>query len=133
MEEFCAYYKSTWIARRGGGDALFKPLLWNQFETIKSGGAETNNQLEAYNKKFNSLAGQKTNVWDILKLVKMQEADTRRGFLANAVGQDLHANTGRRMSSLDSKGRIKFLVDHFDTTPNKEYILMLAHDLQKAG
>jgi len=132
LELFGLYVMNTWIERRNGKDPLYKPEVWNQFETVKEGGPETNNQLESYNRTFNNLAGNKPNVWSMLSLVKSQEADTRRCFLSNAVGRDLTSNSGRRQASKDAKERIKWLIDHFRTTPEKEYILTMAHELMKS-
>ena len=58
----------------------------------------------------------------MLSLVKSQEADTRRCFLSNAVVRDLTANNGRRQATKGAKEQIKWLIDHFRTMPEKEYI-----------
>ena len=76
IQAFVVYFRKTWIERRGGNSALFAPNLWNQYETILQGGPQTNNMLESYNRTLNSLVGAKTNVWDFLKLVISQEANT---------------------------------------------------------
>ena len=59
-----------------------------------------------------------------------QEANARRSFLSNAVGQDTSTNTGRKERSLDGRTRIKFLLGGYDTMSKKDLILMLAHDMQ---
>ena len=73
--------------------------------------------IESYNRTINSLVGAKTNVWDFLKLVKSQEANTQRVFLSNSVGQYIHGNTGRKQSALDNIQRIKFRVARASTPP----------------
>ena len=55
-----------------------------------------------------------------------------KNHLSNAVGRDLTSNSGRRQASKDAKERIKWLIDHFRTTPEKEYILTMAHELMKS-
>ena len=102
-------------------------------KTILQRGPQTNNLLESYNRKINSLVGAKTHVWDFLKLVRSQEANTRRVFLSNSVGQDIHVNTGRKQVALDNIQRIKFLVTSFNTTPPQEYIQMIGHELQRGN
>ena len=72
---------------------------------------------ESYNRTINILVGAKTNVWDFLKLVRSQEANTRRVFRSNSVGQDIHVNTGRKQAALDNIQKIKFFVTSFNTTP----------------
>ena len=52
---------------------------------------------------------------------------TRKG-TNELVGHD----SGRRQASKDAKERIKWLIDHFRTTPEKEYILTMAHELMKS-
>ena len=133
IQAFVVYFRKTWIERRGGNSALFAPNLWNQYETILQGGPQTNNMLESYNRTLNSLVGAKTNVWDFLKLVISQEANTRRVFLSNSVGQDLRGNTGRKQAALDNIQRIKYLVTSFNTTPPQEYIQMIGHELQRGS
>ena len=66
-----------------------------------------------------------------MKLYRKRDGEARRNFLSNAMGQDLHHNTGSRQRSLDAYERIKFIVDGFDSMPIKDYISILATDLQK--
>ena len=79
---------------------------------------------------WNSIVGHKSNVWSIQELFKKQEAEARRLFLSNATGHDMHANSGRKQKSLDSRQRIKFVVEAFETMPPSNYISTIAHDLQ---
>ena len=88
------YYTNTWIIRRNKKDPLFKPKLWNHYDTVKNDGIETNNMLESNNKTWNSLVGQRPNVWHIQENFIKQDAEARRSFLSNAVGQDMRTNTG---------------------------------------
>ena len=37
INAFGSYYKTTWIEKRGGRGALFKPELWNQYATVLEG------------------------------------------------------------------------------------------------
>ncbi len=66
---------------------------------------------------INSLVGAKTNVWDFLKIVKSQEANTRRVFLSSSVGQYIRGNTGRKQAALDNIQKIKFCVTSASTPP----------------
>ena len=43
-----------------------------------------------------------------------QDAETRRVYLSNTVGQDMTTNIGRKQRSLDARERLKFVVDAFD-------------------
>lgn len=88
LKSFGKYYESTWIERRNR-PAMFEPALRNHYETILTGGPQTNNMLESYNRTWNGLAGSKPNVWGALELFVSQEAETRRKFLSNSVGQDM--------------------------------------------
>ena len=78
-------------------------------------GIQTNNHLESYNRTWNRLAGKDSNIWAIQELFVKQEANARRSFLSNAVGQDTSANTGRKERSLDGRTRIEFLLGGYDT------------------
>ena len=88
--------------------------------------------VEAFNRTWNSLAGLAPNVWRIQELFVKAEADARRSFMSNSVGQDMNTNSGRRQKSMDARQRIKFLAEHFRTTPPSEYLQMVAHEIQKA-
>ena len=112
-----------------GNGLMMTKLKTIEKEVIEKYGAV--NQLESFNMTFKNMAGKKPNVWSKLSLVKSQEADTRRSFLSNAVGKDLCDNTGRRQKTKDSKERIKWLIDHFSSTPDQEYILTMAHEIMK--
>lgn len=131
LNSFGNYYLTTWIERRNR-PALFNPELWNHYTTILNDGTQTNNMLESFNRTWNSLAGSKPNVWGILELFVSQEADTRRKFLSNSVGQDMRTNTGKKQRSMNSRDRLKFLVQAFDTIPRPEYLQQIAHELQRA-
>ena len=74
---------------------------------------QTNSLLESFNRTWNSLAGSKPNVWGILEMFGSQEAETRRKFLANSVGQDMQTNTGKKQRSMNSRDRLMFLVQAF--------------------
>ena len=37
INAFGSYYRTTWIEKRGGRGALFKPELWNQYTTVLEG------------------------------------------------------------------------------------------------
>ena len=95
--------------------ALFEPKTWNHYESVLSGDLETNNMLESHNRTWNSIVGHKSNVWSIQELFKKQEAEARRSFLSNVTGHDMHANSGRKQRSLDSRQRIKFVFEAFET------------------
>ena len=131
LDDFGIYFSNTWINRRNGRPPLFKPALWNHYRSVKEGELQTNNMLESHNRTWNSLVGQSPNVWHIQDLFIKQDAEARRVFLSNSVGQDLHINTGRKQRSLDAAGRIKFVVDAYDSMSRKDYISTLAHDRQK--
>ena len=87
--------------------------------------------LESNNKTWNSLVGQRPNVWHIQENFIKQDAEARRSFLSNAVGQDMRTNTGRKQKSLDSRGRVKFVIEAFESMPRSDYLSMLAHDMQR--
>ena len=78
-----------------------------------------------------SLVGHSPNVWHIQELFIKQDAEVRRAYLSNAVGQDMTTNTGRKQRSLDARERLKCVVDAFDSVPRADYISTLAHDRQK--
>ena len=132
LDQFGYYYRNTWVEKRNGRPALFSPSLWNNYKTVVEGGIETNNMVEAFNRTWNSLAGLAPNVWRIQELFVKAEADARRSFMSNSVGQDMNTNSGRRQKSMDARQRIKFLAEHFRTTPPSEYLQMVAHEIQKA-
>ena len=105
LEEFGKYFSNTWICRRNGQSPLCIPKLWNHFESVKEVGPQTNNMLESRNRTLNSLVGHSPNVWHI------QDAEARRAYLSDAVGQDMTIITGRKQRSLDARERVKFVVD----------------------
>ena len=92
-------------------------------------GTQTNNCLESYNRKWNSIAGKNSNVWAVQELFVKQESDARRAFLSNSTGQDCRNNTGRKEKSLDNRAKIKFIIDAYDTMPKDDLIRMLAHTI----
>jgi len=127
------YYSTTWIEKQGGRRALFQPCLWNQYNTVLEDGMETNNMLESFNRTWNLLSGYSLNVWHIQDQFVKQDADARRAFLSNSVGQDMADNTGRKQRAKDAKQRVKLVVEAFATMPKTDYLKMLAHDLQRAS
>ena len=122
---------NTWIERPGGRAPLFPPNLWSQYDAVREDKPQTNNMLERFNRTWNSLVGNNSNVWIVQETLVKRDAEARRNFMSNAVGQDLHHNTGGRQRSLDARERLKFVVDGFDAMPRSDYISILAHDLQK--
>ena len=64
----------------------------------------------------------------IEELFSKQDAEARRAYLSNAVGQDMTTNTGRKERSLDA--RVKFVIDAFDSMPRADYVSTLAQDIQ---
>ena len=133
INAFGSYYRTTWIEKRGGRGALFKPELWNQYATVLEGGLETNNMLESFNRTWNSLSGYSPNVFAIQEVFVKQDAEARRAYLLNAVGLDMATNSGRKQRSKDSRQRVKFVVEAFRIMPKADYIQTLAHDQQKAS
>jgi hypothetical protein len=131
LEQFGIYYSNTWITWRNGRAPLFSPSLWNHYTSVKEDEPQTNNMLESHNRTWNSLVGYKPNVWVIQELFIKQDAEARRNYLSNAVGQDMHTNTGRKQRSLHSCGRVKFVVDAFESMSRSDYISTLAHNIQK--
>ena len=67
----------------------------------------------------------------IEELFSKQDAEARRAYLSNAVGQDMATNTGRKQRSLDARERLKFVVDAFKSMPRADYISTFAHDSHK--
>ena len=94
-------------------------------------GVTTNSKFESFNRTWNSIIGFKKNIWHVQEQFVKQESEARRAYLANAVAADLHTNSGRKQKALDSLGRLKFVVSSYNTTPIKDYVSILAHDLQK--
>ena len=133
IDRFGYYYSQTWIEKPGGRRALFPPCLWNQYSTVLEDGMETNNMLESFNRTWNLLSGYRPNVWHIQDQFVKQDADARRAFLSNSVGQDMADNTGRKQRAKDAKQRVKLVVEAFATMPKTDYLKMLAHDLQRAS
>ena len=132
LDEFGLYFSNTWIVRRNRRSPLFPPSLWNLYTTVIEGGLQTNNMIESNNRTWNSLVGQRPNVWHVQEMFIKQDAEARRAFLSNAVGQDQRTNTGRKQKSLDAIQRIKFVVEAFGTMSKSDYISTLAHDRQKS-
>ena len=125
------YLTNTWLQRRGGRAPLFAPELWSQYNAVMEDKPQTNNSLERFNRTWNSLVGNSSSVWTVQEVFVKRDAEARRNFLNNAVGQDIRHNTGNRQRSLDSIERIKYVVQSFNSMPRKDYISVLAHDLQK--
>ena len=100
---------------------MFQPCLWNQYNTVLEDGMETNNMLESYNRTWNLLSGYSPNVWHIQDHFVKQDADARRAFLSNSVGQDMADNTGRKQRAKYAKQRVKLVVEAFATMPKTDY------------
>ena len=90
---------------------------------------QTNNSLEHFNRAWNSLVGNNSSVWTVQDVFGKRDAEARSNFLNNAIGQDIHHNTGNRQRSLDAIERIKYVVQSFML--RKDYVSVLANDLQK--
>ena len=73
--------------------------------------------------------GYSPNVCHIPDQFVKQDADARRAFLSDSVGQDMADNTGRKQRAKDAKQR----GEAFATMPKTDYLKMLAHDLQRAS
>lgn len=127
LNEFGDYYESTWIERRNHRPPRFPPMLWNHHDSILHDGVQTNNHLEAYNRKLNKLAGKSSNVWEIQDIFVKQEAEARRTFMSNRMGSDLCSNTGRKERSKDGRAAIKLILQGYDTVPKIDLLRMLAH------
>ena len=67
----------------------------------------------------------------VQELFSNQEAETRRSFLTNSVGQDKSTNTGRKEKSLDGRMRIKFILGGYYRMPKEDTLTMLAHTMSK--
>ena len=107
LNDFGDYYDSTWIERRNHRAPRFDPVLWNHHDSIMSGGIQTNNHLESYNRTWNKLAGKDSNVWVVQELFVKQEANARRSFIS------------------------KFILEGYTTLPKKVLLQMLSHELTK--
>ena len=107
LNDFGDYYDSTWIERRNHRVPRFAPVLWNHHDSIMSGGIQTNNHLESYNRTWNKLAGKDSNVWVVQELFVKQEANARRSFIS------------------------KFILEGYTTLPKKVLLQMLSHELTK--
>ena len=51
---------------------------------------------------------------------------------ANSDGQDMRINNGKKLRSMNSRDRLKFLVQAFDTVPRPENLQQIAYELQRA-
>ena len=119
IESFITYFRNTWISKRNGRAPMFEPIYWNQVSALEDNGHRTNNHLESFNRTLNSLVGTKPNIWGVLENFVSIEADSRRVFLNDAVGQDMHVNTEK----------LQLLVQSFGRCPDQEYIQKVAHIL----
>ena len=75
LEEFGKYFSNTWICQRNGRSPLFMPKLWNHFESVKEGGAQTYNMLKSCNRTWNSLVDHTPNVWHIQELFNVHRPE----------------------------------------------------------
>ena len=89
--------------------------------------------IESFNRTWNSLSGHSLNDFTIQELFVKQDAEAIRAYLSNAVGQDMATHSVRKQRSMDSRQRITFVVEAFPTMPKADYIMMLAHDYQRAS
>ena len=87
---------------------------WKPFPytTVLEGGIETNNMIESFNRTWNSLSGHSLNDFTIQELFVKQDAED---YLSNALCQDMVTNSDREKGSMDSRQRIKFVVEAFHT------------------
>ena len=83
---------------------MFAIKSWNQWSTVSADGTATNNSLECFNQVWNNQVGPHPNsqvgphpkVWKVIDAFINTGAESRRILLTNAIGQDLHQNTGRK-------------------------------------
>ena len=135
-------YTNTWIGkiaetRAGSGKGtrrqpLYSIESWNQYDSILSGGVSTTNSVKSFNRTWNMLVGSNPNIWKVCELFQKQESESRRILLSTSVGQDLTSNSGRKERSASRRQRINLIVEQFNTHPNLEYLLQIAHELQRA-
>ena len=97
---------------------------WNQYDSILSGGVSTTNSVKSFNRTWNMLVGSNPNIWKGVNYFKNRSQ--------NSVGHDLTSNSGRKERSASSRQRINLIVEQFNTHPNLEYLLQIAHELQRA-
>jgi len=88
---------------------------------------------ESYNRTINSLVGAKTNVWDFLKLVRSQEANTRRVTSVKLCRSGHPRKHRQEAGGPGQHSKDQVSVTSFNTTPPQEYIQMIGHELQRGN
>ena len=85
---------------------------------------------QCFNRVWNSQVGPHPNVWKVIDTFIKIESESRRILLSNAIGQDLHQNTGRKERTMANHQSHKLLAEQFGVLPDKEYLQQVAHQLQ---
>ena len=84
LDGFVNYFMTTWVqgitTPRGIRPARYPPASWNQVERTIAFLNKTNNNMEAFNRKFAALVGpSKPNIWKFLKTLYSVHGSTGYG------------------------------------------------------
>jgi len=125
------YYEDTWIGRprRGGRRApLFPRTLWNCFTATADGNPRTNNKVEGWNKRFNTLIGIKhPTVWTFIDKLKDEQSVTELKMNQILAGTP---SAPRRKKYRDLEKRLLRVVADYGNRSVSDYLIGIAHNLQ---
>ena len=125
------YYEDTWIGRtrRGGRrPPLFPHAPWNCFETTAFQNPRTNNTVEGWHRRFNTMVGKShPSIWILIDNLKIEQSVVEMKVNQMVAGTPSHPRR-KPYRKLDS--RLVRIVEDYENLPVSDYLLGIAHNIR---
>ncbi|CAG7729356.1 unnamed protein product [Allacma fusca] len=135
MEEFVQYFEETWIgtpARRGTWrSSRFEPQLWNMYHSVLTDTHRTNNNIEGWHSRFESLIGaHHPMIWKFIQVLQKEQNVTRAKTIQFLAGAEPPPSK-KKYRLLNS--RLKMVVEDFNNRTVMDYLRSISYNLSFAG
>jgi len=130
LQPLVDYYEDTWIGRprRGGRrPPLFPHALWNCFQTTAVRNSRTNNSVEGWNRRFNSIVGMKhPTIWKFIEKLKEEQSFNEMKLNQLIAGTPAQP---RKRKYRDLEDRLLKIVEDYGNLTVSDYLLGIAHNV----
>jgi hypothetical protein len=124
------YYEKTWLGKpkRGGRrEPLFPHSLWNCYNTTAVRNSRTNNSVEGWNRRFNTLVGaQHPSIWTVID--KFKDEQNVSEMKLNQLIAVSSAPT-KRKAYRDLEVRLLRIVEDYANMPLSDYLLGISQNI----
>lgn len=124
------YFEDIWIGRprRGGRRApMFPHSLWNCYRTTVLQNSRTNNSVEGWNRRLNTLVGMShPTIWKLIDKLKAEQSVTEMKINQLIAGTP---SQPRRKKYRDLEDRLLSLTQNFNDTSTEDYLLGIAQNI----